>query len=216
MSRRRTASPVALGERIRKRRQMMSMTLQELGKACGVSASYLSQVERDNAVPTLGTLAEIAAALDVAIDHFVATPRQVDSVTRADLRPRFSVAGHSVVYEQIGADFPGHELTSFVLNVPPFYVSETVRHSGEEIVFVLEGEIVQIVDGQAFRLRAGDSMHYLGQQPHSYSNPGSTPARMLWTGKMLHPVNPSILPMPAAARRAASGGVTASDDQPAT
>lgn len=175
---------------------MMSMTLQELSKACGVSVSYLSQVERDNAVPTLGTLAEVAAALDVGVDHFIATPRQVDSVTRADTRPRFSVAGKSVVYERIGADFPGHELSSFVLNLPPLYRSETVQHSGEEIVFVLEGEILQIVDGESFLLRAGDSMHYLGQQPHSYSNPGEGSARLLWMGKMAHPATPTAFTPP--------------------
>jgi len=186
-----------LGPRIRKRRQMMSMTLQELSNACGVSVSYLSQVERDNAVPTLGTLAEIAAALNVSIDHFIATPRQSDAVTRASLRPRFSVAGNSVIYEKLGADFPGHELTSFVLNVPPQYSTETVQHSGEEIIFVLEGEILQVVDGQSFLLRTGDSMHYLGLQPHSYSNPGDTPARLLWMGKMLHPVSHSVHPLHA-------------------
>lgn len=197
MTKKRSNIPVALGQRIRKRRQMMSMTLQELSKACGVSVSYLSQVERDNAVPTLGTLAEVAAALDVSIDHFIATPRQVDSVTRADTRPRFSVAGNSVVYERIGADFPAHELSSFVLNIPPHYRSEMVQHPGEEIIFVLEGEILQIVDGQSFLLRAGDSMHYLGQQPHSYSNPGEGPARLLWMGKMAHPATPSFTPLNA-------------------
>lgn len=191
MTRRRSSIPVALGLRIRKRRQALSMTLQDLSKACGVSASYLSQVERDNAVPTLGTLAEVAAALDVNMDHFIATPRQVDSVTRADVRPRFSVAGNSVVYERISSDFPAHELSSFVLNIPPNYRSETVQHSGEEIIFVLEGEILQMVDGESFLLRAGDSMHYLGQQPHSYSNPGENPARVLWMGKMAHPATPA-------------------------
>lgn len=194
MGKKTVGASFTLGPRIRRRRQMMSMTLQELSNACGVSVGYLSQVERDNAVPTLGTLAEIAAALDVSIDHFIATPHQSDSVTRASQRPRFSVAGNSVIYERIGADFPGHELTSFVLNLPPRYSSETVQHFGEEIVFVLEGEIVQVVDGQSFPLRAGDSMHYLGQQPHSYSNPGDAPARVLWTGKMLHPVTPSSQP----------------------
>ncbi len=186
MSRKPASVGFALGRRIRKRRQSMAMTLQELSNACGVSVGYLSQVERDNAVPTLGTLAEIAAALDVSIDQFIATPRQSDSVTRAAERPRFSVSGTSIIYEQIGAEFPGHELTSFVMNVPPGYASETVQHAGEELIFVLEGEILQVVDGQQFLLRAGDSMHYLGQHPHSWSNPAPTVARILWTGKMLH------------------------------
>lgn len=182
---------LALGRRIRKRRQLMSMTLQDLSNGCGVSVSYLSQIERDNAVPTLGTLAEIAAALDVSIDHFIATPRQSDSVTRAETRPKFSISGTSIIYEQIGAEFPGHELTSFMLNVPPAYQSETVQHSGEELIFVLEGEILQVVNGQQFLLRAGDSMHYLGQHPHSWSNPSEHRARLLWTGKMLHGATPS-------------------------
>ncbi|GAB1365112.1 hypothetical protein MASR1M32_43480 [Rhodobacter sp.] len=164
----------------------MGLTLQELCNACGVSVGYLSQVERDNAVPTLGTLAEIAAALDVAIDHFISTPRQADSVTRAGSRPGFALSGTSVIYEQLGAEFPGHELTSFILNMPAGYGSETVQHSGEELIFVLEGAILQVVAGQEFLLKAGDSMHYLGQHPHSWSNPGPGPARMLWTGKMLH------------------------------
>lgn len=191
MARKPAGAPVALGQRIRKRRQMMSMTLQELGNACGVSVSYLSQVERDNATPTLGTLAEIAAALDVGIEHFIVTPRQSDSVTRASERQKFSVSGTSVIYERIGAEFPGHELTSFLLNVPPGYASETIQHAGEELIFVLEGEIVQVVDGQQFHLRAGDSIHYLGQHPHSWSNPGEQMARLLWTGKMLHGATPS-------------------------
>jgi transcriptional regulator with XRE-family HTH domain len=185
------SAPLALGRRIRKRRQLMSMTLQDLSNGCGVSVSYLSQIERDNAVPTLGTLAEIAAALDVSIDHFIATPRQADSVTRADTRPQFSISGTSIIYEQVGAEFPGHELTSFVLNVPPEYQSETVQHSGEELIFVLEGEILQVVNGQQFLLRTGDSMHYLGQHPHSWSNASNQWARLLWTGKMLHGATPS-------------------------
>lgn len=194
MTKKRSNVPVALGQRIRKRRQMMSMTLQELSDASGVSVSYLSQVERDNAVPTLGTLAEVAAALDVSIDHFIATPRQVDSVTRAATRPRFSVAGNSVIYERLGADFPTHELTSFVLNIPPGYQSEMVQHPGEEMVFVLAGEILQVVNGESFLLQPGDSMHYLGQQPHAYSNPGESEARLLWVGKMAHPATPLIEP----------------------
>lgn len=167
------------------------MTLQDLSRACGVSVSHISQVERDNAVPTLGTLADIAAALDVSLDHFVATPRQSDSVTRAGERQRFSISESSILYEQIGAEFPGHELTSFLMNVPPQFRSETVQHAGEELIFVLEGEIMLVVDDQRFLLREGDSMHYLGQHPHSWSNPGATVARLLWTGKMLNPLTPS-------------------------
>jgi transcriptional regulator with XRE-family HTH domain len=191
MAKKIAALPVALGLRIRKRRQLMSFTLQELSNNSGVSVGYLSQVERDNAVPSLGTLANIAAALDVGIDYFIATPRQADNLTRAGERGSFSVAGTSIVYEQIGAGFPGHELTSFILNVPAGYQSETVQHAGEELIYVLEGQIRHMVDGQDFQLNQGDSMHFLGQLPHAWSNDSDKVARVLWTGKMMHAATPS-------------------------
>ncbi len=190
----------------------MSLTLQELSNVCGVSVGYLSQVERDNAVPTLGTLAGIAAALKVGIDYFIATPHQADSLTRASERIRFSLAGSSISYEKIGAEFPGHELTSFILNVPVGYVSETVQHEGEEIIFILEGTIRQSVGGQDFLLGAGDSMHYLGQHPHSWANASDQTARILWTGKMLHGATSSPpIPRSAAPPRPVPAEAAASD-----
>lgn len=188
-----TASNIAfaLGQRIRMRRQRLSMTLQDLSNSSGVSVGYLSQVERNNAVPSLGTLAQIATALDAGVDYFIATPRQADSVTRAAERQRFSVDGNSIVYEKLGAEFPGCEMTSFVMNVPGGYQSEPVQHEGEELIYVLEGSIRQTVGGQEFVLNAGDSMHFLGDMLHSWSNDGPETARLLWAGRMLNGATPA-------------------------
>jgi len=174
----------SLGPLIRRRRQQLALTLQGFSDRSGVSVGYLSQLERDNATPTLGTLAQIAQALDVGIDYFIATPRPVDALTTASDRPRFSIDGSSVVYERLGAEFPGSEISSFILHVPPGYVSETVSHEGEEIVFVLEGSVTQVLEGQEFRLQAGDSLHHSGNRPHSWYNDSDTPAKVLWTGTL--------------------------------
>jgi len=40
-----------VGAAIRQRRQQLRLTLQQLGEKSGVSYSYLSQVERNNATP---------------------------------------------------------------------------------------------------------------------------------------------------------------------
>ena len=173
-----------LGARMRRQRQRQSMTLQQLGAASGVSVGYLSQVERDRATPTLGTLSQIAQALGQNVDYFIRTPEVADSFTRDGTRPRFSVSGSSVEYEQVGVNMPGHEMTSFVLNVPPGYESEQVKHVGEEIIYILEGEIAQRVGGREYIMTQGDSLHYLGEKPHSWSNKTDHPARILWVGRM--------------------------------
>jgi transcriptional regulator with XRE-family HTH domain len=180
----RPKSDNALGQRMRNQRRRKSMTLQQLAEKSGVSIGYLSQVERGNATPTLGTLSQIAAALNVSADYFIATPRTVDSLTCAGKRPRFSVDGSALEYEQIGADHPDLELTSVILHVPPGYTSEVVSHVGEEIIYVLDGEICQRVDGRDYLMRPGDSLHYLGTHPHSWSNQTKNPARIMWVGRM--------------------------------
>lgn len=173
-----------VGALIRARRRRLHMTLQELCTAAGISVGYLSQVERDHATPSLGTLAQIARSLDVGVDYFIATPSAEDGLTRAAERNRFSVDGSSIVYERIAADFAGNLLSSFILHVPPGYRSETVAHEGEEIIFVLEGLIVHRLDDDEMVLSPGDSLHFRGNRPHSWSNDTDRTARVLWTGTL--------------------------------
>jgi transcriptional regulator with XRE-family HTH domain len=173
-----------VGALIRARRRQQHMTLEALGKAAAVSVGYLSQVERDHATPSLGTLAQIAAALGVGIDYFVSAPTAKTALTRAGERNRFSLDGSSIIYERLGTDFPGNMLSSFVMEVPPGYRSETVAHEGEEILYVLEGSITQRLDGDEMIMSAGDSLHFRGNRPHSWSNHTDIPARLLWTGTL--------------------------------
>ena len=131
-----------------------------------------------------GTLAQVAKALGVGIDYFIVTPRAADSVTRAAGRMRFAVNGSSIEYERLGAEFPGNELSCFIMHVPAGFHSETVSHEGEEIIYVLDGSITQVVDGTSFYLTEGDSLHYRGTSPHSYFNASDRPTRILWAGTL--------------------------------
>ncbi|ODT66285.1 MAG: XRE family transcriptional regulator [Pelagibacterium sp. SCN 63-23] len=173
-----------VGALIRARRRQQHMTLMDLGAAAEVSVGYLSQVERDHATPSLGTLAQIARALGVSIDYFVGSPATHNALTRQGERNRFSLDGSSIIYERLGADFPGNQLSSFLMSVPPGYRSETVAHEGEEILFVLEGAITQMLDGEEMVMQAGDCLHFRGNRPHSWSNHTDKPARLLWTGTL--------------------------------
>ncbi|GAB2187573.1 helix-turn-helix domain-containing protein [Roseibium sp. LAB1] len=173
-----------VGALIRARRRQLGFTLQQLGDASNLSVGYLSQVERDHATPTLGSLAGIARALGVGLDYFVAQPRAQDALTRAATRPKFSISGSTVSYERLAAEFPGNQLSSFILTVPPGYSSETVSHEGEELIYILEGSITQYLDGEAMVMTAGDSLHYRGNTLHAWSNPNDAPAKILWTGTL--------------------------------
>ncbi|MCD7059545.1 helix-turn-helix domain-containing protein [Pelagibacterium xiamenense] len=179
-----THSQPKVGALIRALRKKQHLTLQQLGDAAQLSVGYLSQLERDHATPSLGTLAQIARALEVGVDYFIAAPNPTQAHTRAGERPRFSVDGSSIVYERLGAEFPGNTLSSFLMTVPPGYRSETVSHEGEEIIYVLEGELTQWLAGEEMVMRTGDSLHFRGNLPHAWANHTDNPTRLLWTGTL--------------------------------
>jgi len=171
-----------VGPLIRARRRQLHLTLQELAAAAGISVGYVSQVERDLATPSLGTLAQIARSLDVGVDYFIATPDVESALSRAGERQSFSVSGSSILYERIGTDFAGNVLSSFILSIPPGYQSETVSHEGEEIIYMLEGELTVCVEPDEMVLRGGDGFHFRGNRAHSWRNTTGKTVRLLWTG----------------------------------
>ena len=179
------AQPAAqprVGALIRARRRQLHMTLQSLGDAAGISVGYVSQVERDLASPSLGTLAQIARSLDVGVDYFIATPDIDNALSRAGERNSFSVNGSSIRYERIGTDFAGNVLSSFIISIPPGYRSETVSHEGEEIIYILDGELTIRVEPDEMVLGKGDGFHFRGNRPHAWWNVTDQTARLLWTG----------------------------------
>lgn len=176
------ARPPAFGGRIRNLRRKADLTLQALADEAGISVGFLSQVERDKATPSLGTLASLAAALAVEVDVFVTTPKPSDSVTREGERPRFALADSTLSYERVTTSLPEGTLYSLIIHVPQGYVSETTSHMGEELIVVLEGSVRQTLWGTTFVLQPGDTLHFMGDTPHAFANAGDGPARLLWTG----------------------------------
>jgi len=58
---------VIFSEKVRHERLMKKVTLKELAKECGLSYSYISQVERGEASPSLSALNRIAKALGMTV-----------------------------------------------------------------------------------------------------------------------------------------------------
>lgn len=61
---------IDLGKKIQDFRNMRSMSLRELAKRAGTTASMLSQIERNLVNPSISTLKSIAQALEVPMFKF--------------------------------------------------------------------------------------------------------------------------------------------------
>lgn len=55
-----------------------------------------------------------------------------------------------------------------------------IKHLGQEIGFVIEGQIELTVGRQEFRLNPGDSFFFRSSLPHSYRNTTSQISKVVW------------------------------------
>ena len=63
---------VDMGKRVRKQRQLIGLTQQELSERIGVSTSFVGHVERGTRKASLETLVALSNALGVGVDYLLA------------------------------------------------------------------------------------------------------------------------------------------------
>ena len=167
-----------LGPRLRERRRSLGLTLREVADRAGLTAGFISQIERGIAAPSLSSLAGVACALEVDPGVFLEPPGGVP-LTRHGRRARYAPERSAVSYERVSSSFPGNTLNSVLIHEPPGHRSEPIRHEGEELFFMLEGSITVEIEGARTVLRAGDSIHFDSRRTHSTWNHTTEPATIL-------------------------------------
>lgn len=173
-----------LGQKLRASRKDASLTMQTVADGAGLSVGFISQVERDLTVPSLSSLRAISRVLGKPISFFLDQPENASDTTRGTERVEFSVGQRSLSYERLSARFPGSTLRSVIIHEPPGHRSEPISHEGEEMFFILQGELTVEIEGRRTVLREGDSIHFDSRRVHATWNHGSGPARILWCGTM--------------------------------
>jgi transcriptional regulator with XRE-family HTH domain len=76
------------------------MTLQNLGEQSGLTASYLSQIERDQTSPSIASLKKIAEAFNVRIVDFFVGGSEEEPVVMAP-KDRVQVSLNSFYYSSL-------------------------------------------------------------------------------------------------------------------
>jgi transcriptional regulator with XRE-family HTH domain/mannose-6-phosphate isomerase-like protein (cupin superfamily) len=100
-----------LGPRLRLAREERQLSVRELARRIGCSASLISQIERGISIPSVGVLYSLATELDSSLDHllFGADPRRPagEAVTAGATGAEATVAGAAVAGAGRGDAGPG-------------------------------------------------------------------------------------------------------------
>ena len=170
----------SLGRRLRALRTQHGITLAQLGSMVGLSASYLSQIERSKARPSLATLSSVAETLGVELRSFFEHSTPVWKVVRKGRGEGFGHRSAKITFELLSSGGVGGKFEPYRVTCWPAMEIDADAHRGEEFVFILEGQIEIGVGEEIFKLKEGDSIHYQGSQPHAWHNESEKECTLIW------------------------------------
>jgi transcriptional regulator with XRE-family HTH domain len=168
-----------VAENLRERRRNMSMSLDDLARASGVSRAALSQIETCKTNPSLSVLWKVAVGLQIPFAELIGERREVVSLLRRnEAEVLRSVDGkfESRPLARAGAG-PGVEVYELRLAPRAAHAAEPHAEGTRELIAVLGGALKMTVGPETYMLAVGDSLVFPADQRHVYENPGSSEAR---------------------------------------
>ena len=158
-----------LGSKIRALRKQQGLTLIALARLTNLSHSFLSQIERGQARPSMTSLYQISEALGTNASWLLAGSEDTREATVVRAKDTAAVPASEL------GDVDGVR-RAVVPEASPFQIVEFVGvsdkfkeywvHDGFETVYVISGVVEVDLDGKIFRLGPSDSISYDTRQPH--------------------------------------------------
>jgi transcriptional regulator with XRE-family HTH domain len=182
-----TAKPGAMLKKLRIQR---GWTLKEVSRRTGYPVSTLSKIENDRVSLTYDKLTRISAGLDVDFSRLFGAQEEAPEASAVHGRRSITRAGEGRSIESknyfhlyAATELLNKRLIPIIVEIRARSLEEfgeLVRHSGEEYVYVLEGEIDVHTSAYApVRLKAGDSIYFDSTMGHAYIAASIGPCRVL-------------------------------------
>ena len=175
----------SIGPKVKELRREQRLSLQQLAVKAEVAAAAIHKIERNGMVPTITTLLKVATALGRPVSYFVqeadGQPEPV-AFTSSTERPTLFTPHAGLTLAGVSGPYAPFRSAAALATVEPGANSgdKPLVHTGEELVFTLEGTLVFDIGGKRYEVGAGDALHFMGDQPHHWVNEGSSEVHLLW------------------------------------
>jgi transcriptional regulator with XRE-family HTH domain len=180
------ADPIHVGEKIKHMRETQGLSIEELAKKTGFDVEMLENVEKENIIPPLGTMIRLSRALNTVMSSlFSSQEEQVHySVVRVNDQksaplPTGRASYHS--YIPLAADLKDRHMDPFIVKLNPEKAKDVVPsvHDGEELIYVIDGEVKITVEDKVEILGLGDALYLKSTTPHVVITNTDKPALIL-------------------------------------
>lgn len=182
-----TIDPAAALKKIRTEK---GLTLADVSKLTNYPVSSLSKIENGRTELTIEKLVRITLALGVNIVDLFGIPPHSRNESQASRRRSITrtgcgeaVSSKSGIYKYLAVDLLEKHNTPIIGEITARSLEEfggLHSHTGEEFVYVLEGELVLYTDTYSpTHLKVGDSIYFDSSMGHAYINGSSGACRIL-------------------------------------
>ncbi|MBT9460009.1 MAG: helix-turn-helix transcriptional regulator [Burkholderiaceae bacterium] len=176
--------PPRVGATLQAMRQGQGLSLDELSRRAGVSKSMLSQIERNQANPTVAVVWRLANALRVELSELLGGERPaapaIETVP-AHATPGMSSPDGLCQLRILGPIDLAGQFEWYELTVQPGGALESAAHEpgSREHLSVLSGSLEVSAAGSLQKLKAGETARYAVDGPHAIRNTGKVVATAL-------------------------------------
>jgi transcriptional regulator with XRE-family HTH domain len=161
-----------VGMKIRELRNERNLSLRTLAELSGLNINTLSLVENGKSSPSVGTLQQLARALEVPISAFFESEPVSKRVvfTQHSRRPEANFSNTRM--QNLGKDLANNAVQPFVVTLEPEAGSgeRMIVHTGHEFVYCLGGKVLYTIDEMDYVLEPGDSVVFEAHLPHRWKN----------------------------------------------
>ncbi|MFH8134967.1 HTH-type transcriptional regulator PuuR [Pantoea osteomyelitidis] len=172
---------LAPGRRLSQIRQELGLSQRRVAELSGLTHSAISTIEQDKVSPAVSTLQKLLKVYGLSLSEFFSEPKK-NELPRVIVRPEelVELGGQGVSLKLIHNGQAQRTLAMLLETYEPgASTGEKLRHAGEETGTLLEGEITLVINGQSYRLNAGESYVIDTGLPHSFTNTSARPCRIV-------------------------------------
>ena len=163
-----------LGERIKRKREMLGLPLSDLSKKVGISASALSQIENSKAFPSIvTTVGELIGEHESLTKNPLIKSGDIKFVKVNSSGTSLFLLSHHENSKQMEP-----YILKFVENSDSSEIM--LNHPGQEFIYVIEGKLMITLDNSQYILEKGDNFYFNSTIAHLLKNIHNSSAKVLW------------------------------------
>ncbi|MGB4594624.1 MAG: NifB/NifX family molybdenum-iron cluster-binding protein [Anaerolineaceae bacterium] len=172
---------IVLGLKLRELRAQRGLSLRGLAELSGLNINTLSLIENGRTSPSVGTLHQLAQALDISVSTFFESDQAEKRVVFTPTQQRPLEQFGSMLIQNLGKNLVGSVVQPFVVTLKSGMGSgeSVIVHTGCEFVYCLSGTIRYQIEETEYLLNAGDSLLFQAHLPHCWENAGTDQAQIL-------------------------------------